>query len=50
MPARSRLQQRLMGMCSTPEGRAKAKVECPPIEVAKEMARKPKGGYRKKKK
>lgn len=50
MPAKSAKQQRLMGMCSTPEGRKKAKRKCPPNTVAKEFAVKPKGGYKKGKK
>ena len=45
MPAKSKAQQRFMGMCSTPEGRAKAKGKCPPLSVAKDFARKPKHGY-----
>jgi hypothetical protein len=45
MPAKSPEQQRFMGMCSTPEGRKKAKGKCPPQSVAKEFAHKPSGGY-----
>lgn len=45
MPAKSPKQQRFMGMCSTPAGRAKAADACPPASVAKEFAHKPKGGY-----
>lgn len=37
MPAKTRRQQRFMGMCSTPEGRKKAKGKCPPVAVAKEF-------------
>ena len=40
MPAKTRKQQHFMGMCTTPEGRRKAKGKCPPISVAKEFARK----------
>ena len=39
MPAKTRKQQKFMGMCSNMEGRKKAK--CPPMKVAKEMAKKP---------
>lgn len=42
MPAKSPEQQRFMGMCSTPEGRKKAKGKCPPMSVAKEFRKKPK--------
>jgi len=45
MPAKTPRMQRFMGMCSTDEGRAKAQGACPPVDVAKEFARKPKGGY-----
>lgn len=40
MPTTSSRQAGLMAMCSTDEGRAKAKrlgIECPPIKVAKEF-------------
>lgn len=43
MPAKSKAQQKFMGMCTTKKGRAKAKGECPPVKVAKEFAKKPKG-------
>lgn len=42
MPAKSKAQQRFMGMCSTKKGRKKAQGDCPPMNVAKEFARKPK--------
>jgi hypothetical protein len=43
MPAKSAKQQRFMGMCyANPE---KVKGKCPPKKVAREFARKPKGGY-----
>ena len=42
MPAKTEKQRKFMGMCSSPEGRAKAKGKCPPVKVAKEFARKPK--------
>lgn len=44
MPAKSAKQQRFMGMCSTMEGRKKAKGDCPPMKVAKEFSKKPKKG------
>lgn len=47
MPAKSAKQQRFMGMCSTMEGRKKAKGKCPSKSTAKKYAKKPKGGYRK---
>lgn len=37
MPAKTRKQQRFMAMCSTPEGRKKARGACPPVKVAKEF-------------
>lgn len=40
MPAKTEKQRKFMGMCSTPEGRKKAKGECPPTKVAKEFAKK----------
>jgi len=40
MPAKTKKQQRFMGMCSTTKGRKKAKGKCPPKKVAKEFARK----------
>lgn len=43
MPAKSEAQRKFMGMCSTTEGRSKAKGKCPPISVAKEYAHKSKG-------
>lgn len=46
MPAKSDKQQKFMGMCSTPEGRKKAKGKCPPKKVAKEFAKKKKGSRR----
>lgn len=42
MPAVSAPQQHFMGMCSSKEGRKKAKGKCPPMDVAKEFGRKPK--------
>jgi hypothetical protein len=39
MPAKTKKQQRFMGMCTTPEGRKKAKGACPPKKVAKKFAR-----------
>ena len=41
MPAKTRKQQKFMGMCSNMEGRKKAKGKCPSMKVAKEMAKKP---------
>ena len=38
MPAKSEAQRKFMGMCSTSEGRSKAKGKCPPMSVAKEYA------------
>lgn len=46
MPAKSAKQQRFMGMCSTSKGRKAASGKCPSKKVAKEFARKPKGGYK----
>lgn len=47
MPAKSAKQQRFMGMCAhNPE---KVKGKCPSKKVAREFARKPKGGYDKRK-
>ena len=46
MPAKTKKQQRFMGMCSTPKGRAKARGKCPSVKVAREFAHKPKGGYK----
>lgn len=47
MPAKTKRQQKFMGICShNPE---KARGECPPKDVAREFAHKPKAGYRKKK-
>ena len=47
MPAKTTKQQQFMGICAHhPE---KARGKCPPKEVAREFAHKPKGGYRKKK-
>lgn len=43
MPAKSKAQQKFMGMCSTAEGRKQAMGKCPPKEVAKEFAKNPKG-------
>lgn len=42
MPGKTAKQRRFMGMCSSPEGRAKAKGKCPPVDVAREFAKKPK--------
>jgi hypothetical protein len=42
MPAKTRKQQKFMGMCSTTAGRKKAKGKCPPVKVAKEFAKMPK--------
>ena len=42
MPAKTKKQQKFMGMCTTPEGRKKAKGKCPPVSVAKEFAHMPK--------
>lgn len=39
-------QQRFMGMCAHNPSQAYGK--CPPKEVAREMAHKPAGGYKKK--
>lgn len=47
MPAKTKKMQRFMGLCAhNPE---KAYGKCPPKEVAREFARKPPGGYRRKK-
>jgi len=43
MPAASKAQQRFMGLCSTSAGRKQAKGKCPPLTVAKEYARAPRG-------
>jgi len=43
MPAKSKAQQRFMGLCSSSEGRKKAYGKCPPVSVAKEFARTPRG-------
>lgn len=43
MPATTLAQQKFMGMCTTSEGRAKARGKCPPLSVAREFARKPTG-------
>ena len=40
MPAKSRKQQKFMGMCLTPKGRKKAKGKCPSKKVARKFARK----------
>jgi len=40
MPAKTKKQQRFMGMCTTAKGRKKAKGKCPPKKVAKKFARK----------
>lgn len=45
MPAKSEAQRRFMGLCSTSEGRAKAKRKCPPSSVAKEYAHAPAGKH-----
>ena len=47
-PAVSSKQQRYMGLCKTHPERAYKK--CPPKSVAAEFARKPVGGYKKRKK
>jgi len=39
MPAKTKRQQRFMGMCLTPKGRKKAKGKCPSLKVAREFAR-----------
>lgn len=44
MPAKTKKQQKFMGMCAHTPGKAKGK--CPSPKVAKEFAHKPKGGYR----
>jgi hypothetical protein len=44
MPAKSKKQQKFMGMCEHAPAMAKGK--CPSKKVAKEFAKKPKGGYR----
>lgn len=36
MPSRTEKQRRFMEMCSTREGRKKAKGKCPPQKVARE--------------
>ncbi len=46
MPAKSKKQQKFMGMCTTAAGRKKAKGKCPSKKVAKKYSKKPKGGYR----
>lgn len=50
MPAVSEKQRKFMAMCSTSEGRRKAKGKCPPMEVAREFMHAPKGGYKRKRK
>jgi hypothetical protein len=42
MPAKSKKQQKFMGMCLTAKGRKKARGKCPSKKVAKKFARKPK--------
>jgi hypothetical protein len=42
MPAKTKKQQRFMAMCSSAEGRKKAKGKCPPKKVAKKFAKKKK--------
>jgi len=42
MPAKTKRQQRFMGMCSTPAGRKKAKGKCPSMKVAKKYRKKAK--------
>jgi len=44
MPAKSKKQQKFMGMCANSPG--KAAKQCPSKKVAREFAKKPKGGYR----
>lgn len=43
MPAKSKAQQKFMGMCAHNPGAAKGK--CPPKSVAKEFSQKPAKGY-----
>lgn len=40
MPAVSHKQRRYMAMCSTTKGRAKARVKCPSVKVAKKYRKK----------
>lgn len=47
MPAKTPRQRRFMGMCTTPEGRKKARKKCPPVSVAREFARNPRGKQKK---
>jgi hypothetical protein len=47
MPAKSKAQQRFMGMCAHSPSHAKGK--CPSKSVAREFSFKPKGGYKKSK-
>lgn len=42
MPAKTKRQQRFMGMCANPKTRGKARKKCPPKKVARKYARKPK--------
>jgi len=39
-PAKSKAQQKFMGMCSTKKGRKKAKGKCPSVKIAKKFRRK----------
>lgn len=52
MPSKSKKQHNLMAMCSSDEGRKKARVECPPKSLAEEFlaADKAKGSRRRGKK
>jgi hypothetical protein len=47
MPAKTPKMQKFMALCAHSPERAKGK--CPPRAVAQEFSRKPKGGYRRKK-
>jgi len=50
MPSESGKQHRFMGLCSTDEGRAKAKGKCPPKSLAQEYLAADKGRHFSKKK
>lgn len=46
MPAKSKAQQKFMGICLSKGGRKKANKPCPPKSVAKKFARNPTGRKR----
>ena len=46
MPAKSRKQQRYMGMCANNPDKARKGKECPPKAVAQEFSKNPMSGFR----